>query len=178
MNRLVLVAGTILIATSGFKYSVTENHRAQVLFEVGANKTIYKINPNALKEMSELKSPIQVISAVGNARVGKSTMLNLMSHILDERNADSDSVQDIFETGDSVEAVTRNVWLHKIPKRGGGSILFADVEGTNLGNDKVTAHFSMFTAMMSSRLILFTSPVYQGLWKHRYKLSLSYISLE
>ncbi|XP_068753263.1 guanylate-binding protein 1-like [Montipora capricornis] len=156
MNHLVLVAGAILFATSGFKYSVAKDHRAQVLLEVDNNKTFYKLNPNALKEIAELKSPIQVISAVGNARVGKSTMLNLMSHILDERNADSDSVQEIFETGDLVKAVTRNVWSHIIPKPEGGSILLVDVEGTNLGDDKVTAHLSMFTAMISARLILFT----------------------
>ena len=49
---------------------------------------------------SRLEGPIRVIAAVGNARVGKSTTLNLISHIWDGKNENS-AVEEIFQTGDS-----------------------------------------------------------------------------
>ena len=45
------------------------------------------------------------------------------------------------------------------PRSKSGSILFLDVEGTNLGDDTVTDQLSMFTAMMSSGLIIFARDV-------------------
>ena len=106
-----------------------------------------------------VQQPIRVIAAIGNARVGKSTTLNLISHICDQRSK-GDQVKEIFETGDSVKPVTRNVWAHMIqPRSKSGSTLFLDVEGTNLGDDTLTDQLSMFTAMMSSGLIIFARDV-------------------
>ena len=156
MNWLIVIVGGILIPAFSFD-SIAQGHRAKVLLELGDNNTSYKLNPEVLEEIKKLRAPIQVISAVGKARVGKSTMLNLITHLLDEK--DRDLVEETFATGDSVDAVTRDVWVHIIPNPGGdderGSVLLMDVEGTDLGNDTVTDHFSMFTAMMSSLLNVF-----------------------
>ena len=127
---------------------------AKILLESVDNKTSYKLNQYVLDEISQLQGPIRVIAVVGNARVGKSTTLNLISHILSGRS--EDSVEEIFKTGDSFEAVTRNVWAHIIQLRNeDGSILLLDVEGTDLGDDTVTDRLSMFTAMLSSSLNVF-----------------------
>ena len=148
---LIVVLGTIFAAsvTSG-----AEGRQAKVLLKVTDNKT-YELVKDALEELSKIERPIRVFAAVGNARVGKSTMLNLVSHVWDGRNKE-DFVDEIFKTGDSFKQVTRNVWAHTIHPRGeNGSIVLLDVEGFNLGDDTVTKHLSMFTAMISSCLNLF-----------------------
>ena len=154
MNMLLLVfLGTIFAAA--FTSAV---HDAKVFLKVTDNKT-YELVEDVLKEMSNLKRPIRVLAAVGNARVGKSTTLNLISHVLGGRKKEGNSVEEIFKTGDSAEQVTRNVWAHTIHPRGknGGGIVLLDVEGFDLGDDEVTKHLSMFTAMMSSCLTLFAN---------------------
>ena len=133
---------------------VAKGSDAELLLESVDNKTSYKLNQDVLDKISLLQGPIRVIAVVGNARVGKSTTLNLISHILSGRS--EDSVEEIFKTGDSFEAVTRNVWAHIIQLRNeDGSILLMDVEGTDLGDDTVTDRLSMFTAMLSSSLNVF-----------------------
>ena len=149
---LIIVLGTIFAASFTLG---AEGRKANVLLKVTDNKT-YELVKDSLEELSKVERPTRVFAAVGNARIGKSTMLNLMANLLDERNR-SDSVEDIFETGDSFDQVTRNVWAHIIPEPRGenGSLVLLDVEGFNLGEDAVTKHLSMFTAVMSSCLILF-----------------------
>ncbi|KAL9966832.1 hypothetical protein ACROYT_G024960 [Oculina patagonica] len=153
MKSLLLIAlGTFLFVV--YFIPVAEGSEAKILLESVDNKTSYTLNPDVLEEISQLQGPIRVIAAVGNARVGKSTTLNLISHILSGRS--ENSVEEIFKTGDSFEPVTRNVWAHIIqPQNEDGSILLLDVEGTNLGDDTVTDRLSMFTAMMSSSLNVF-----------------------
>ena len=84
---LIVVLGTIFAAsvTSG-----AEGSEANVLLKVTENKT-YELVKDALEELSKIDRPARVFAAVGNARIGKSTMLNLMTNMLDERNR-SDSV--------------------------------------------------------------------------------------
>ena len=102
--------------------------KANVLLEMDDGKSTFKLNASVLQEISELQRPIRVIAAVGNARVGKSTMLNVVSHMWGNMG-EAESVEETFKTGDSVEAVTRNVWAHIIqPRNGEGNILFIDVE--------------------------------------------------
>ena len=156
MKILLLVAiGTIY--TASFTPTLAKDRKAKVLLELDEDRKLYKLNKDALKEITELQQPIRVIAAIGNARVGKSTTLNLISHTWDKENETLDSFEKVFETGDSAKAVTRNVWTHIIrqPKTGKGSILLIDVEGTDLGDDRITDQLSMFTAMISSSLIIF-----------------------
>ena len=153
MPSLLCALGTIFVTS--FTPIVAKGLKANTLLEV---KDGYKLKAEVLKEISTLQRPIRVIAAVGNARVGKSTTLNFITRMLDERNQ-SDSVEEIFETGDSFDQVTRNVWAHIFPDPRGknGSVVLLDVEGIDLGEDPVTKHLSMFTAMMSSCLILFVN---------------------
>ena len=150
---LVVVLGTIFAASF---ISGAESREAKVLLKVTDNKT-YELVEDVLEELSKIERPIRVFAAVGNARVGKSTMLNLVTHVWDGCNKDQeDFVDEIFKTGDSFKPVTRNVWAHTIhPRSESGSIVLLDVEGFDLGDDTVTKHLSMFTAIISSCLNLF-----------------------
>ena len=151
---LKVVLGIIFAASFS---SGAEGREAKVLLKVRDNKT-YELVEDVLKELIEIEGPIRVLAAVGNARVGKSTTLNLISHIWDGREK-GHSVEETFKTGDSAEQVTRNVWAHTIHplREDDGSIVLLDVEGFDLGDDEVTKHLSMFTAMMSSCLTLFAN---------------------
>lgn len=156
MDMVVIFLLATIFAAS-FTSTVAQGRKAKVLLKVRDDKT-YELVEDVLKEISHLHRPIRVLAAVGNARVGKSSMLNLINHVWDGRKK-GNSVEEIFKTGDSFKQVTRNVWSHTIIPRdeNGGSIVLLDVEGFNLGNDTVTKHLSMFTAMMSSCLNLFAN---------------------
>jgi len=150
---LLFTLSAFLVA--GYFVSAARGSEAKILLESVDNKTVYKLNQDILGKISELQGPIRVIAAVGNARVGKSTTLNLISHIWTGKNENS-AVEEIFKTGDSYDPVTHNVWAHIIKSNNeNGNIVLLDVEGTDLGDDKVTDRLSMFTAMMSSALNLF-----------------------
>ena len=151
---LAITLAAFLVA--GYFVSVARGSEAKILLESVDDNTIYKLNEDILEEISELQGPIQVIAAVGNARVGKSTTLNLISHIWNGKDETS-AVEEIFKTGHSHDAVTRNVWAHIIKPKNetGGNIVLLDVEGTDLGDDRVTDRLSTFTAMMSSALNVF-----------------------
>ena len=72
----------------------------------------FELNRDALEELSQLQRPIRVIAAVGNARIGKSTTLNVISHIW--TGMKQNYVEEIFKTGDTLESVTRDVWCHVV----------------------------------------------------------------
>ena len=157
MICLLLIAFGTLLSDSGFVI-VTEAQQAKILLRSvndtsSPNAFKFELKPDVLKEISHMERPIRVIAAVGNARVGKSTFLNLVGHILDEKRTSS-VIEEVFKTGDSMKAVTRDVWAYVIRQKE-GSMLLLDVEGTDLGDDTVTDRLSMFTAMMSSRLNVF-----------------------
>ena len=157
MICLLLIAFGTLLSDSGFVI-VTEAQQAKILLRSVNDKSSpnafkFELKPDVLKEISHMERPIRVIAAVGNARVGKSTFLNLVGHILDEKRTSS-VIEEVFKTGASLKAVTRDVWAYVIRQKE-GSMLLLDVEGTNLGDDTVTDRLSMFTAMMSSRLNVF-----------------------
>ena len=157
----LLIAFGALLSDSGFVI-VAEVQQAKILLHSVNNKSspnAFELNPDVLKEISQMEPPIRVIAAVGNARVGKSTFLNVFSSIFSlERK--SNAIEEVFESGDSLNPVTRGVWAHIIrhPDKN-GSILLLDVEGTDLGNDSVTDRLSMFTAMLSSGLNIFALQV-------------------
>ena len=153
----LLIAFGALLSDSSFVI-VTEVQQAKILLHSVNNKSspnAFELNPDVLEEISQMERPIRVIAAVGNARVGKSTFLNVFSSIFSlERK--SNAIEEVFKSGASLNPVTRGVWAHIIrhPDKN-GSILLLDVEGTDLGNDSVTDRLSMFTAMLSSGLNIF-----------------------
>ena len=161
MICLLLIAFGTLLSDSGFVI-VAEAQQAKILLYSVNNKSspnAFELNPDVLEEISQMERPIRVIAAVGNARVGKSTFLNVFSSIFSlERK--SNAIEEVFKSGASLNPVTRGVWAHIIrhPDKN-GSILLLDVEGTDLGNDSVTDRLSMFTAMLSSGLNIFALQV-------------------
>ena len=161
MICLLLIAFGTLLSDSGFVI-VTEAQQAKILLHSVNEKSspnAFELNPDVLKEISQMEPPIRVIAAVGNARVGKSTFLNVFSSII-SREGKSNAIEEVFKSGASLDPVTRGVWAHIIrhPDKN-GSILLLDVEGTDLGNDSVTDRLSMFTAMLSSGLNRFALQV-------------------
>ena len=110
MICLLLIAFGTLLSDSGFVI-VTEAQQAKILLRSVSNKSspnAFELNLDVLKEMSQMEPPIRVIAAVGNARVGKSTFLNLVGHILDEKRTSS-VIEEVFKTGTLMKAVTRDV---------------------------------------------------------------------
>ena len=121
----------------------------------------FVLNPKAISMIEKLSSPVKVIAAIGDARVGKSTALNFIHYILSNDGTSAfqtKHVEEIFETGNTMETVTRGVWISivEIPgKDGMDNVILLDVEGTDLGDDTVTDKLSIFTALTSSCLTLF-----------------------
>ena len=137
----------------------TQGDKARFLVKFDNEKQSYVLNGDVLNDLATLQQPIRVVAIVGDARIGKSTTLNLISHFWNGMNGDE--VEEIFQTGDTVLAVTRDVWAHIVkPKAMEGSVVLLDVEGTNLGNDSLTDHLSMFTALISSGLTVMVQTVF------------------
>jgi len=156
MNFPVLCALLMLCAW----YS--EGKPAQLLLRFNSETEMFELNKNLLLEIAELQRPIRVIAVVGDARIGKSTTLNLINHVWS--GASENYIEEVFKTGDTVQPVTRDVWAHAFQPRDeqGGNVVLLDVEGTNLGDDALTTHLSMFTALISSGLNLFVREVVQN----------------
>ena len=142
--------------------SITQQKPARILIKFKKTEDIFELNKAVLEDLLQLQRPIRVIAVVGDARIGKSTTLNVISHIWSEVN--HSHVEEIFKTGDTLKAVTRDVWCHIIhpQDKEGGSVVLLDVEGTNLGDDAITTHLSMFTALVSSGLNVFVREVFQN----------------
>lgn len=133
----------------------SEGKPAQPLLTFNSETEIFELNKDLLLEIAELQQPIRVIAVIGDARIGKSTTLNLINHIWS--GANQTYIEEVFKTGDTLLPVTRDVWAQVIQPRDeqGGNVVLLDVEGTNLGDDALTTHLSMFTALISSGLNLF-----------------------
>ena len=137
----------------------TQGDKARFLVKFDNEKQSYVLNGDVLDDLATLQQPIRVVAIVGDARIGKSTTLNLISHFWNGMSGDE--VEEIFQTGDTVIAVTRDVWAHIVkPRAMEGSVVLLDVEGTNLGNDSLTDHLSMFTALISSGLTVMVQTVF------------------
>ena len=76
---LLFTLAAFLVA--GYFVSVARGSEAKILLESVDNNTIYELNQDILEKVSQLQAPIRVVAAIGSARVGKSTTLNLISHI-------------------------------------------------------------------------------------------------
>ena len=152
VNLGILLTFLTLVLFCKQRKSSRTNEAVQFL-TYNARSEAFSINPQALELIRSLKQPIQVISAVGDARVGKSTAMNILSHIWSKTGAKE--FVEVFQTGGSVQAVTRGVWMSVLQAEDGTSRVLFDVEGTDLGDDATTDHLSMFTALMSSGMTFF-----------------------
>ena len=160
--KMKLLASRFLIAMSIAIYfaSNAQGEPARLLLKFNKTRKTFELNQTALVELSHLQRPVRVIAVVGDARIGKSTTMNLISHLWTKVNRNK--VEEIFETGDTLDPVTHDVWCHIIHDERGGNVVLLDVEGTNLGDDALTTQLSMFTALISSGLNVFVREVFQN----------------
>lgn len=165
MKRLLLliIAVTRLLPCLVFWTSLDAPLSEAALQVVTYNESEYELNENALLLIERLPPPVKVLAAVGDARIGKSTFLNMVHLHWDSGDAVSDNgasdAELPFEVGSTTEVCTTGVWLHVHRLPDGGSLVLVDVEGANLGNDVVTEQLSAFTAVMSSYILLFVREV-------------------
>ena len=160
--KMKLPASCFLIAMSIAIYfaSNAQGEPARLLLKFNKTQKTFELNQSVLEELSHLQRPVRVIAVVGDARIGKSTTMNIISHIWTKVNRNN--VEEIFETGDTLDPVTHDVWCHIIQDERGGTVVLLDVEGTNLGDDALTIQLSMFTALISSGLNVFVREVFQN----------------
>ena len=140
----------------------SEGKPAQPLLTFNSETEMFQLNKDLLLEIAELQRPIRVIAVVGDARIGKSTTVNVINHIWS--GANQTYIEEVFKTGDTFLPVTRGVWAQVIQPRDeqGGNVVLLDVEGTNLGDDALSTHLSMFTVLVSSGLNLFVREMVQN----------------
>ena len=160
--KMKLLASCFLIAMSFAIYFAlnAQGEPARLLMKFNKTEKTFELKQAVLEELSQLQRPVRVIAVVGNARIGKSTTMNLVSHIWTKVN--QNKVEEIFKTGDTLESVTHDIWCHIIQDERGGNVLLLDVEGTDLGDDAITIQLSMFTALISSGLNVFVHEVFQN----------------
>lgn len=162
----VLLAGVLVfLAVSSLRGSLAgigKPKKAKQLLSYNHDTKEFVLDTSCLVEISKLDAPIKVLSAVGDVRIGKSTTLNLIHHFWEE-----DSPQpfdEVFETGGTTNAVTHGVWASILPAKtpDESNAILLDVEGLNLGDDAVTTHFSLFTALVSSGVHVFARDLVQN----------------
>ena len=147
---------------------------AKLLLKYDQPSRQFVLEKDALYEIEHQarQGPVKVISAIGDARVGKSTNLNFIRHFLGVNTANQ-GVQKVFKTSDSMDPCTTGVWMSVLSdSNGAGSTTLIDTEGTNLGDSEITDLLSTFSVLMSSGLALFAR---EGLRNHNveflYRLS-------
>ena len=134
--------------------------KAKLFLELNNKSGTYEMNQGVLDEISKLAGPIHVIAVLGDARVGKSTTLNIITRVWTGLSRGHLEIQEIFETGDSHAPVTRGVWAHITRVKSEGiNVILLDVEGTDLGDDSQIDNFSMFTTLLSSGLAMFANNI-------------------
>ena len=162
MNFPVLSGPLAVIALAFLFTSNTQGKVAQKFLKYNSKSKVYELNDHVLEQMSKMHLPIRVIAVLGDARIGKSTTLNMVNHIWS--GVEQSKVEEIFETGDTMLPVTLDVWAHIIHPRDdmNGSVVLLDVEGTGLSDDALTTHLSIFVALFSSGLNIFVRETFQN----------------
>ena len=111
----------------------------------------------ALKELEQLptNTPVRVISAIGDARVGKSTTLN---NVISEWQGASITSTQVFKTSREFRACTKGIWMYiHLDEKTQRYYMFLDVEGNDLGSDQQTQVLSIITGLVSSEIMLFAT---------------------
>lgn len=150
-STMILLA--LLLVFSSPLLHCLPSYKAVPLLSYDETTKKFELHSTGVALINSLNSPIQVTSAVGDARVGKSTSLNMVHHLWNKAKAKD--FKEIFETGSTFVPVTRGVWISVVHGKDGMERVLLDVEGTDLGNDAVTDHLSIFTALMSSGMTFF-----------------------
>jgi hypothetical protein len=113
------------------------------------------LHEDTLDVLPSFSQPLYVLAVVGTSRVGKSFFLNGLILEWCGRHDSADSEQLLFKTSDMDTPCTRGVWLYACQREGrSGTVIFLDVEGKELGSDRVIRALSYFTTMAASEVIL------------------------
>ena len=160
--RACILAFLALCVLKSSLATIFKPQKAQQLLKYNFDTKQFVLDSRSLVEISKLRGPIIVVSAVGDARIGKSTTLNLIRHFWNENSLQA--FHETFETGDTKAPVTHGVWALIIPAKTPDecNTILLDVEGLNLGDDAVTTHLSMFTALVSSAVHIFVRDMVQN----------------
>ena len=163
---LKLTSFLLILLLPAFESLNSPSDKAMPLITVNENAENGEDDFVLNREAISMTSPVKVIAAIEDARVGNSTALNFIHYNLSNDGTwafDTKHVEEIFETGNSMEAMTRGVWISIVEihgKDGMDSVILLDVEGTDLRDDTVTDKLSIFTALTSFCLTLFIIQVH------------------
>ncbi|KAL9959328.1 hypothetical protein ACROYT_G032642 [Oculina patagonica] len=157
--RAWILAVLVVCTLKSCLAAISRPQKAQQLLKYNLETKKFVLDFHCLVEISKLYGPIVIVSAVGDARIGKSTTLNLIRYFWDENSLKP--FHEAFVTGNTTVPVTHGVWALIIPARtpDESNAILLDVEGLNLGDDAVTTHLSMFTALVSSSVHIFARDV-------------------
>ncbi|KAJ7380213.1 hypothetical protein OS493_010926 [Desmophyllum pertusum] len=152
--NMELKIGVVLLVFDLLGVACLDSPSAKPLLTYDYQSDKFVLNETALRKLQTLQGPLRIISAIGDARVGKSTNLNLIRHFLDGNS--NRRIQKVFKTSEYTEPCTTGVWMSVVRDTNNiGSTILIDTEGTNVGDNEITDSLSIFAVLLSSGLALF-----------------------
>ena len=146
--------GVVVLVFDLLKVACLDSPPAIPLLSYDYQSEKFVLGDDALFELQSIQGPLRIISVIGDARVGKSTNLNLIRHFLDGKK--SGMLQNVFKTSESMEPCTSGAWMSVLrDANGAGNTILIDTEGTKVGDNEVTDLLSIFAVLMSSGVALF-----------------------
>lgn len=146
--------GVVVLVFDLLKVACLDIPPAKPLLTYDYKSEKFVLGDDALRELKSIQGPLRIISVIGDARVGKSTNLNLIRYFLDGK--ESGMVQKVFKTSESMVPCTSGAWMSVVrDANDAGNTILIDTEGTNVGDNEVTDLLSIFAVLMSSGVALF-----------------------
>lgn len=146
--------GVVVLVFDLLKVACLDIPPAKPLLTYDYKSEKFVLGDDALRELQSIQGPLRIISVIGDARVGKSTNLNLIRYFLDGK--ESGMVQNVFKTSESMVPYTSGAWMSVVrDANDAGNTILIDTEGTNMGDNEVTDLLSIFAVLMSSGVALF-----------------------
>ena len=146
--------GVVVLVFDLLKVACLDIPPAKPLLTYDYKSEKFVLGDDALRELQSIQGPLRIISVIGDARVGKSTNLNLIRYFLDGK--ESGMVQKVFKTSESMVPCTSGAWMSVVrDANDAGNTILIDTEGTNMGDNEVTDLLSIFAVLMSSGVALF-----------------------
>jgi len=146
--------GVVVLVFDLLRVACLDSPPAKPLLRYNYQSEKFVLGDDALRELQSIQGPLRIISVIGDARVGKSTNLNLIRYFLEGKK--SGMVQNVFKTSESMEPCTSGAWMSLLrDANGADNTILIDTEGNNVGDNEVTDLLSIFAVLMSSGVALF-----------------------